>query len=157
MEIYVGNLPYAATEEEIKEFFSAHGQVTNVRIIMDKETGRSKGFAFVEMPDNDEATTAIEASEGAEFLDRNLRVNEAKVRENNNSRGGSRGGGGNRGRNGGGGNRGRNGGGGNNRREANGNCEGGNRSGGNRESGGNNRREANGNREGGNQVNGNRY
>lgn len=119
MDIYVGNLSYSATEEDIKEFFSAYGEVKSVRIIMDKETGRSKGFSFVEMPNADEANAAIEATEGAEFQDRNLRVNEAKPRENNRG-GGNRGGGGfNRG----GGNRG--GGGGFNR-------DGGNRGGGNR-------------------------
>ncbi|MCM8530184.1 MAG: RNA-binding protein [Lentisphaeraceae bacterium] len=119
MDIYVGNLSYSATEEDIKEFFSAYGEVKSVRIIMDKETGRSKGFSFVEMPNADEANAAIEAAEGAEFQERNLRVNEAKPRENNNRGGGNRGGGGfNRG----GGNRG---GGGFNR-------DGGNRSNGNR-------------------------
>ena len=65
MDIYVGNLPYSATEEDLKEFFGAYGEVKSVRIIMDKETGRSKGFAFVEMPNADEAHTAIEASEGS--------------------------------------------------------------------------------------------
>ena len=107
MDIYVGNLPYSATEDGIKEFFGAHGQVNGVRIIMDKETGRSKGFAFVEMPNADEANSAVEATEGAEFEGRNLRVNEAKPRENNRGggRGGNRGGGGGGGYNRGGGNR----------------------------------------------------
>ncbi|MCM8535609.1 MAG: RNA-binding protein [Lentisphaeraceae bacterium] len=113
MDIYVGNLSYSATEEDIKDFFSAYGEVKSVRIIMDKETGRSKGFSFVEMPNADEANAAIEATEGAEFQDRNLRVNEAKPRENNNRGGGNRGGGG--GFNRGGGNRGGGGGGGFNR------------------------------------------
>ena len=111
MDIYVGNLSYNATEEELKEFFSAYGEVKSVRIIMDKETGRSKGFAFVEMPNDAEGHAAVEAAEGAEFLERNLRVNEAKARENRGGRGGGGGfnrGGGNRGGGGygGGGNRG---------------------------------------------------
>lgn len=108
MDIYVGNLSYNATEEELNEFFSAYGEVKSVRIIMDRETGRSKGFAFVEMPNADEGQAAVEAAEGAEFLGRNLRVNEAKARENRGGggRGGNRGGG-NRGGGGyGGGNRG---------------------------------------------------
>lgn len=112
MDIYVGNLSYDATEEELKEFFSSYGFVKSVRIIMDKETGRSKGFAFVEMPNSEEGQAAVEQAEGAEFLGRNLRVNEAKARENRGGgRGGNRGGGGfnrggGRGGYGGGGNRG---------------------------------------------------
>ena len=69
MDIYVGNLSYNATEEELNEFFSAYGEVKSVRIIMDRETGRSKGFAFVEMPNADEGQAAVEAAEGQNFLE----------------------------------------------------------------------------------------
>ena len=109
MNIYVGNLPYTANEEDLKEVFAAHGQVTSVRIVTDRETGQSKGFGFIEMPNDEEATRAIEALEGAEFQGRNLRVNQSKPREER-PRGG--GGGGYRGGGGGGGYRGGGGGGG---------------------------------------------
>ena len=116
MNIYVGNLPYSANEEDLKEVFSAHGEVTSVRIIMDRETGKSKGFGFIDMPNDDEATSAIEALEGAEFQGRNLRVNQSKPREERPRGGGGGyrggGGGGYRGGGGGGGYRGGGGGGG---------------------------------------------
>lgn len=108
MNIYVGNLLYTANEEDLKELFSNHGEVTSVRIITDKETGQSKGFGFIDMTNDDEALAAIEALEGAEFEGRNLRVNQAKPRDDK-PRGGGGGhrGGGNRGggNRGGGGNR----------------------------------------------------
>ena len=112
MNIYVGNLPYTANEEELKELFSNHGEVTSVRIIMDRDTGQSKGFGFIDITSDDDALSAIEALEGAEFQGRNLRVNQSKPREDK-PRGGGGGyrGGGNRGgggggyRGGGGGNR----------------------------------------------------
>jgi RNA recognition motif-containing protein len=100
MDIYVGNLPYEADDQQLKELFGQHGQVTSARVVMDKFSGRSKGFGFVEMPDRDEANTAIEALNGADFLGRNMRVNESQPRPRT---GGSGGGGGRDGGGGGGG------------------------------------------------------
>ncbi|MCM8543113.1 MAG: RNA-binding protein, partial [Lentisphaeraceae bacterium] len=106
MNIYVGNLPYTANEEDLKELFSNHGEVTSVRIITDRDTGQSKGFGFIDMSNDDEATSAIEALEGAEFQGRNLRVNQSKPKEDRPRGGGGGfrggGGGGNRGGSGGG-------------------------------------------------------
>lgn len=106
MNIYVGNLPYTANEEELKELFSNHGEVTSVRIITDKDTGQSKGFGFIDITSDDDALSAIESLEGAEFQGRNLRVNQSKPREDKprggGYRGGNGGGGGYRGGNGGG-------------------------------------------------------
>lgn len=84
-KIYVGNLPYSATEEEVRDLFEPHGSVLSVAMINDRETGRFRGFCFVEMDDAD-AQTAIEALDGQDMGGRSLRVNEAKPREN--SRGG---------------------------------------------------------------------
>ncbi|GAB5403613.1 MAG: hypothetical protein Aurels2KO_18440 [Aureliella sp.] len=78
--IYVGNLSFRATEEDVRNAFSVHGDVSSVNIIMDRETGRSRGFAFVEMPDSGEAETAIEAVNGQEIAGRGVSVNEAKPR-----------------------------------------------------------------------------
>lgn len=78
MDIYVGNLPYSATEDELREAFGAHGAVGSVKIVMDRDTGRSKGFGFVEMPNSSEAEQAIRAIDGSELGGRNLRVNEAR-------------------------------------------------------------------------------
>jgi RNA recognition motif-containing protein len=77
--IYVGNLPWSASEDELRTAFSAYGEVTSVKIISDRETGRSRGFAFVEM--NDGGEEAIQAMNGTLFGGRNLKVNEAKPRE----------------------------------------------------------------------------
>ena len=77
--IYVGNLSFDSTEEGLKEAFSAHGEVTSARIITDRETGRSRGFAFVEM-DGADADAAIEAVNGTELDGRKLNVNEARER-----------------------------------------------------------------------------
>jgi len=74
--IYVGNINYQATEEDLKNVFSEYGEVTSVKIINDRETGRSKGFGFVEM----ESEKAIEELDGQEFQGRRLRVNEARPR-----------------------------------------------------------------------------
>jgi cold-inducible RNA-binding protein len=79
--IYVGNLPYAATSEELGASFSEYGQVVSARIAIDRDTGRSKGFAFIEMENDDEADKAIEALNGAEYLGRGIVVNEARPRE----------------------------------------------------------------------------
>lgn len=76
--IYVGNISYSATEDNIKELFEQHGKVNSAKIIIDRYTQRSKGFGFVEMEDENEADEAINAINGIEFLGRNLKVNEAR-------------------------------------------------------------------------------
>ena len=81
MDIYVGNLPWSATEQELADAFGAHGAVAKATIITDRDSGRSKGFAFVTMDDNDEANAAIEALNGSEMGGRPLKVNEARPRE----------------------------------------------------------------------------
>lgn len=78
--IYVGNLPWSATEEQVQELFSAHGNVISVKLITDRETGRARGFGFVEMEDAD-AASAIEALDNSSYGGRTLRVNEARPRE----------------------------------------------------------------------------
>jgi RNA recognition motif-containing protein len=78
--IYVGNLSFRATEDEIRSAFSTHGDVTSVNIIMDRETGRSRGFAFVEMPNAEEAKAAIDSINGKEIAGRGVTVNEARPR-----------------------------------------------------------------------------
>ena len=95
--IYVGNLSYRATEDQLREAFGHYGQVSQVSIIMDRETGRSRGFAFVEMPNNEEAQSAIENLNQQEVAGRRVTVNEARPREERSGgggRGGYRGGGG---------------------------------------------------------------
>ncbi len=81
MNIYVGNLPYDVNETQLQEIFSQYGQVQNASVIMDRETGRSRGFGFVEMPNSDEAKSAIEALHEKDFNGRPLKVNEARPRE----------------------------------------------------------------------------
>jgi RNA recognition motif-containing protein len=98
--IYVGNLVWDATQDDLYTLFQEHGTVTRAQVIMDKETGRSRGFGFVEMNDDAEAQKAIEALNNFNFRGRPLTVNEAKPRED---RGGGGGGGGGRGYGGGGG------------------------------------------------------
>ena len=78
MNIYVGNLSYNLTEEELSELFSQFGEVGSVKIIKDQMTGRAKGFGFVEMSSDDEGTEAIEKLDGFEVQGRNLKVNQAK-------------------------------------------------------------------------------
>ncbi len=85
--IYVGNLPYSATEEEVRELFSQHGEIISVAMITDRETGRLRGFCFVEMED-DAAEAAIEALNDQEMGGRTLRVNEARPREDRGGQGG---------------------------------------------------------------------
>jgi RNA recognition motif-containing protein len=80
MNIYVGNLPYTVTEDELREAFGAYGEVTRVNVITDKFTGQSKGFGFVEMANNSEADTAMKALNGSSMKGRNLTVNQAKPR-----------------------------------------------------------------------------
>ncbi|ADD68049.1 RNP-1 like RNA-binding protein [Denitrovibrio acetiphilus DSM 12809] len=88
MNIYVGNLSYTSSEDELFELFENMGQVDSARIITDRDTGRSKGFGFVEMADAEQAKAAIEQLNGTEFGGRNLTVNEAKPRNNDRSGGG---------------------------------------------------------------------
>ena len=104
-KLYVGNLPYSAKEESLKEHFSSAGSVASVKIIIDRETGRSKGFGFVEMESEDGAQSAVSQLDGQEFEGRSLRVSEAKPQPERESRGGGGGfgGGGSRGGFGGGG------------------------------------------------------
>ena len=114
--IYVGSLPYSATEDQLEALFGQHGQVAEVSIITDKYTGQAKGFAFVEMANDDEAMKAIDALNGSEMGGRTLVVNEARARESGGggfrSGGGGGGGGGYRSGGGGGGGGSRGGGGG---------------------------------------------
>jgi len=81
MDIYVGNLPWSASDQEIADAFSQHGTVEKATIIVDRESGRSKGFGFVTMNDNEEANSAIEALNGYDLGGRALKVNEARPRE----------------------------------------------------------------------------
>jgi len=98
-KIYVGNLSFGVTDSALEQLFAAHGTVVSAQIIMDRDTGRSKGFGFVEMKSDQEAQAAIQALSGKEVEGRALTVNEARPRED---RGGGRGGyGGGRGGSGG--------------------------------------------------------
>jgi RNA recognition motif-containing protein len=99
MSIYVGNLSYDVTQEDLSTIFAEYGTVKRVQLPTDRETGRMRGFGFVEMDTEAEETAAIEALDGAEWMGRDLKVNKAKPREDR----GFSGGGGNR--SGGGGNR----------------------------------------------------
>jgi len=81
MNIYVGDLSYDVTEDDLKAVFSEFGEVDSVNIIKDKFSGRSKGFGFVEMPNNSEADKAIEALNGTELKGRNLKANQARPRK----------------------------------------------------------------------------
>ena len=101
MNIYVGNLSYNATEEELRQAFEAHGTVTSVTIVKDKFSGKSRGFGFVEMADDSDAKTAINDINGKDLGGRAITVNEARPR--NNDRGPRRSGGGGGGGYGGGG------------------------------------------------------
>jgi RNA recognition motif-containing protein len=80
-KLYIGNLPYAATEEDIKNFFSQAGNVTSVALITDRATGRAKGFGFVEMATSEDAQKAISMFHGQDFMGRALTVNIARPRE----------------------------------------------------------------------------
>ena len=110
MNIYVANVPFKANDDELRELFEEFGEVASARIIMDKFTGKSRGFAFVEMPNDDEAQQAISQLNEFDFMGKVLVVNEARPREDRPRTGGGGGGfgGGNRGGGGGygGGNRG---------------------------------------------------
>ena len=79
--LYVGNLSYDTTDDSLEQCFAAFGTVNSAQVIMDRETGRSKGFGFVEMSTAEEAQTCIEQLDGTDFEGRSMRVNEAKPRE----------------------------------------------------------------------------
>jgi RNA recognition motif-containing protein len=102
VRIYVGNLSYQVTDEELRQAFESHGEVSSANVIMDKFSGQSKGFGFVEMPSKNEAEAAINSLNGKELKGRALNVNEARPRP---GPGGEGGGGGGRGGNRGGGGR----------------------------------------------------
>ncbi|MGK7899352.1 MAG: RNA recognition motif domain-containing protein [Xenococcus sp. (in: cyanobacteria)] len=90
MSIYIGNLSYDVNKEDLNEVFGEYGTVKRVHIPTDRETGRVRGFAFVEMESEADEEKAIEALDGAEWMDRELKVNKAKPRENRGSFGGGR-------------------------------------------------------------------
>ncbi len=79
-KLYVGNLPFSVTEDELREVFARHGQVQSVNVIMDRDTGRPRGFGFVEMGDSSAAEDAMRALDGSDLGGRSLRVNEAQER-----------------------------------------------------------------------------
>ena len=92
MDIYVGNLPYTTDDNELRGYFEQHGAVSSARVIIDKFSGQSRGFGFVEMPDREEALRAIDANNGLDCGGRRLRVNESQPKPRDNDRGGDRGG-----------------------------------------------------------------
>lgn len=92
-KIYVGNLSFSCTEEMLRREFEKHGDVESARVITDRDTGRSKGFGFVEMKDDADANNAINALNGLEFMGRPIVANEARPREDNGNRDNNRGGG----------------------------------------------------------------
>ncbi|MGC9452358.1 MAG: RNA recognition motif domain-containing protein [Oceanipulchritudo sp.] len=106
MDIYVGNLAYSVRDDELNEVFAAYGEVESARVLLDRESGRSRGFGFVKMPNNEEGQSAIEALDGSDMQGRPLRVREAEERKprqgggggfrRGGDRGGDRGGYGNR-------------------------------------------------------------
>jgi cold-inducible RNA-binding protein len=96
--LFVGNMSFQTTESELSELFKPFGQVTRIHMAMDRETGRARGFAFVEMPEDEEAARAIAGLDGKSFGGRNLKVNEARPKEaSRGPRGGGNSGGGNSG------------------------------------------------------------
>ena len=96
MSIYIGNLSYQVTDNDLNEVFKEYGTVKRVHLPTDRETGRLRGFAFVEMDTANNEDKAIEALDGAEWMGRNLKVNKAKEREDRSGGGGGYGGGGGR-------------------------------------------------------------
>ena len=80
MNIYIGNLPYGISEDDLRELFASHGEVSSANIIIDRDSGRSKGFGFIEMPDKTQAESAIGAINETDVQGRNVRVNEARPR-----------------------------------------------------------------------------
>jgi cold-inducible RNA-binding protein len=103
MKLYVGNLAYSMTDSDLETLFAQYGQVQSAQVIMDRDTGRSKGFGFVELSSAQEGQAAIQALHDQEVNGRKLTVNEARPREDRGPRGGGGGGGGGRGGYGGGG------------------------------------------------------
>ena len=99
-KLYVGNLSYNTTSQSLQQVFGEHGEVRSAEVVMDRETGRSKGFGFVEMGSDQDAQAAISALNGAEVDGRSLTVNEARPRESRGGGGGGYGGGGGGGRGG---------------------------------------------------------
>jgi len=85
--IYVGNLPYSATDQQLAQLFEAYGEVTEARVVTDRNSGQSKGFGFVQMTDDDAARTAISALDGTLMENRAIRVNEAQARPETSGRG----------------------------------------------------------------------
>ena len=102
-KLYVGNLAYGVTNTDLETMFATHGTVQSAQVIMDRDTGRSKGFGFVEMDNGEQAQAAVDALNGQEVNGRALTVNEARPREDRPRQGGGGGGGGGRGGYGGGG------------------------------------------------------
>ena len=94
MRIYVGNLSYDTTEDDLRALFSQHGEVSDLHLPTDRETGRPRGFAFVEMPDDGQAQAAMDALNGKDVGGRELTVNKARERSEGGGRGGRGGGGG---------------------------------------------------------------
>ena len=92
MNIYVGNLPYQATDADLRQVFEQYGEVSTASVIMDRQTGRSRGFGFVEMANEEEARTAIDGTNGTDMMGRALRVNEARPKPQGGGGGGGRGG-----------------------------------------------------------------
>ncbi len=92
-KLFVGGLPYSTTDDQLRELFEAIGPVESAQIIVDRETNRSKGFGFVTMQSDDDATTAISSLDGKDFEGRRLAVNEARPKEQRPDRGGFGGGG----------------------------------------------------------------
>ena len=99
-KLYVGNLPYSTSDSDLERLFEPHGTVQSAQVIMDRDTGRSKGFGFVEMSNDQEAQAAIAALSGKDMDGRALTVNEARPREDRGGGGGGGGGGGRGGRGG---------------------------------------------------------
>ena len=95
MDIYVGNIAYAVTDEDLRSAFGQYGKVESARVVIDRDTGRSRGFGFVEMPNQDEGTKAIENLNGTDLKGRQMTVNLSRPRED--GRGGGGGGGGGQG------------------------------------------------------------
>lgn len=93
-KLYIGNIPFTTTEDELRTIFEAHGAVSSVNVITDRETGRARGFAFVEMDEASAADDAMRALDGSDMGGRSLRVNEANERGGGGGGGGYRGGGG---------------------------------------------------------------
>ena len=92
MNIFVGNLNFRSSEEDLRQLFAEFGTISSAKIIMDRDTGRSRGFGFVEMASDDEAKTAIQELNGKTFMEKTIEVNEARPKPSGGGGGGSRGG-----------------------------------------------------------------